>query len=53
MREDAKLTGSLIAAVLYLISLIVLIWGTFKLYELSKQAPAASLSQTSEQGPGR
>jgi hypothetical protein len=51
MRDDAKFIGAFIAAVLYLISLSVLIWGTFKLYELTKQGAADSRrSETMEQG---
>ena len=50
MRDNARLTGSVIAAVLYLISLSVLIGGTFKLYELTKQGAAGGRSETIEQG---
>jgi hypothetical protein len=50
MRDDAKFIGAFIAAVLYLISLSVLIWGTFKLYELTKQGAAGGRSETMEQG---
>lgn len=51
MRDNAKLTGSFIAAVLYLISLAVLIWGTFTLYKLTQQSPADGRNETREQGP--